>query len=330
MAAVFFCWSAQAQIDGTQPGEPIHPFYARDLTPFSSIFGIPGTEGAWLTPMYRHEIALQTDLTSQYIKKTEAQEALLIDLESYHGLLWYRYGWSQWLEIGSDVPIHGYGGGFMDDVILKFHNWFGLPQGGRNTAPVNAIDVAYLRQNRQYVSVQRGQFGLGDIRLTLAARIFHEQTSQRTLSLRAYLKLPTGDSAALMGSGAVDVAAGLYYQERHLTSRRFWDWYFSVGVVALGPSELFSAIQQEQIFYAGLGFGVQMFAGWRFKMQFDAHSPVLADSRIRLFSVSNGMLMTGFEWRVNKHTRWEWAVGEDLITRTTPDVGFYLRLNRSY
>lgn len=331
LVAGLFCWGAtQAQNGSLLPGEAVRPFYARDLTPFSLIFGIPGVEGAWLTPIFRHEIALQADLTSQYLTKTTAQESLLIDLESYHGLLWYRYGWSQRLEIGWDVPLHGYSGGFLDSAILNYHDWFNLPQGGRNAAPMNALNIAYLRQNHPSVIVRRAQYGLGDIRFTLAASILQDQASRRALSLRTYLKLPTGDSGALMGSGAVDAAVGLYYQQRHLTTRRFWDWYFSLGVVALGPSELFAAIQQEQILYTGLGFGVQIFAGWRFKMQFDVHSPVLADSSIRLFNVSNGMLMTGLEWRVNKHTRWEWAVGEDLITRTTPDVSFYLRFNRSY
>jgi len=55
-------------------------------------------------------------------------------------------GLGRGLEIGAEIPCVVVGGGFLDDFIVKYHDAFGFPQGGRDDAPRNRLLYLYQKQ----------------------------------------------------------------------------------------------------------------------------------------------------------------------------------------
>src|SRR3546814_14450901 len=79
-----------------------------------------------------YRIAL--DWTNEYVVDQSGGEDLLLDGESLRLGLNGRIRHGQWL-FGAELPLLFTGGGSLDGLIENWHDWFGLPNGGREQRP---------------------------------------------------------------------------------------------------------------------------------------------------------------------------------------------------
>ena len=123
----------------------ITPFHTVNQSPLVQIFGLPAETGGTITAPGRVSVSLTQDVASDYAVSSNSREQISLDGESYRWTLAARYGLGDRFEAGVEIPYILYGGGFLDDFVIDWHNTFNLPQGGRDTAPKNRLGFRYSK-----------------------------------------------------------------------------------------------------------------------------------------------------------------------------------------
>lgn len=135
----------------------------------------------------------------------------------------YRMGWQKNRELWFSGALLNRGGGFLDPIIDWWHrNILGWTDKIRDITPYGGSTIL-LDGEYQFGSAA----GLGDVTVGLT------QTLNPRLSASVALKLPTGDAARLMGSGAPDLGVSVDY--RFPIARKF-SGHAQVGVVLQGKA----------------------------------------------------------------------------------------------
>jgi hypothetical protein len=108
----------------------VTPFYTFNQSPFVQIYGLPAAESSIIQQPGHILSLLSLDLASNSATNHTNRESILLDGESDRLTLALRYGMSDKLEIGANLPFIGYNGGVFDGFIERMHSFLGLPQGG--------------------------------------------------------------------------------------------------------------------------------------------------------------------------------------------------------
>lgn len=310
----------------------ITPFRTVNQSPLAQLFGLPAESAAGLTPSGRLRFSLTQDVASNYTVSRTANEQITLDGESYRWTLAARYGIGDRFEIGADVPYLLYGGGFLDGFVIDWHNAFGLPQGGRDTASKNKLNISYLKNGVQKLSMNRSGSGIGDISLQAAMKLYDvlDSGSHDALALRTSLKLPSGDSGSLRGSGSTDFTLSLCGSLNNFTEWGSLGLYGSLGGMAMTKGDVLRDQQNNLAGFAtaGVGWGP---AQWiSFKLQLNGHTPLYHGSSLDELSRSSLMLVIGGALRFPGNYLLDIGVSEDVAVATAPDVAFHLGLSRQF
>lgn len=298
------------------------PFYTFSKGPLAQLYGLPAAEGGVLLAPGARSTALSVDLTSHHVYRNSANETLFFDGESYRTTLVFRQGLARGYEWGFDLPYTAHEGGFLDHTIYEWHDFFGLPQGGRGSVPNNQLQFQYVRNGIVLLDLKQATSGVGDLRLHGARRLGTHS------ALRATLKLPTGDSRELLGSGAADLALWLSGEG---TATGASVWYFgTAGALALGSGDILPDQQHRLVAFGSAGAAWSP-AGWpTFQLQLDGHTPFYRDTTLVPLGASSLSIVFGGRAKIGARTHLDLGVSEDLLLATAPDVTFHLRLSSCY
>ena len=320
----------------------VPPAFAADMeiTPFRTvnqgalvqIFGFPAESSATITPAGHTHVTLTQDMASSYVTAGSVRESLILDGESCRWTLAACYGIGERFEVGVSLLYILSGGGFLDSFINDWHTTFNLPQGGRDAAPSNRIRYGYRKDGIQRLLMERAGSGMGDISLTGGMRLYdlRDETVHDSLALRASLKLPTGDSGSLRGSGSSDVTLSLCGGMNNFTEWGALGLFGSLGAMALTNGDLLPGQQNNLVGFGtvGLGWGP---AEWiSFKIQLNAHTPLYRDSSLHEISGSSLMLVSGGTLKLSGAYLLDIGISEDVAVGTAPDVAFHLGLSRRF
>ena len=289
------------------------PFRTRNLSPLISIFGLPSWEPPVTEPA--GELALVGEMGSHFRLAQRGDEQLILDGETWRTSLYYRRRIAQVWSLGFELPLYRHSGGVLDDLIDAWHSFFQLPDGNRNRRPEDRIEFNYADGNGGRVSLNESVSALGDVQLSFGRAVNGEDG----LFLRGVIKLPTGDPDNLTGSGGVDVTVTLFK-----ASNRTWrghpaGFYWGVGAATLGEPDLFAERSRHWGALALLGGSWQPFPKLGMKVQADFNSP-LYDSALDELGRAAGQVSLGGWWKPADGRVLEFAIIEDLIVRSSPDV----------
>ncbi len=304
------------------------PFTTSNMNPFTQIHGIPTTRSANLVGEKKFELQLQTDFANSFTDNREGTEFIAIDGETRKATLGLRYGFSDRWEAGADIPYVRHTGGSLDNFIENWHDWFGLPEGGRKEVPQDLLRYYYENAGQVLVNQTRSAGGIGDVRLHLGYRLNPDSTTNRVWSVRAGVKLPTGDADDLLGTDSTDVFASLHLSDPDLLSNPNLYFHGSLGVTALGDSELLPDQVED---YAVFGSSNITWAVGKvsLKAQLDFHS-ALYDSDVKELGDFAMQLVLGGSLHLGQKAVLDISVAEDVITDTSPDVVFQLGLRSNF
>lgn len=310
----------------------ITPFRTVNQSPLVQIFGLPAESNAGITPTGRFGFSLTQDVGSEYTVSQTANERITLDGESYRWTLATRYGINDRFEAGVDIPYVLYGGGFLDSFIVDWHKAFGLPQGGRDSAPKNRLLYSYQKNGIQKLKMDHADSGIGDISLTSGMKLYDaaDEGFRDSLALRGTIKLPTGDSGSLRGSGSTDFALSLCGSMNNYTEWGSLGLFASLGGMAMTRGDVLSDQQNNLVGFgtAGLGWGP---AAWiSFKLQLNAHTPLYHGSSLDELSTSSLMLVMGGSLGFPGGYLLDIGVSEDLAVTTAPDVAFHMGLSKQF
>ena len=310
----------------------IIPFDSANQNPLVQIYGLPGAGNALLLPEGRTEVGLNAVVSSNYAVDDYPREYIILDGETTRFTLMARHGLLPRLEVGVKIPYISHGGGFLDSFIEDFHSAFGLPQGGRDQAPRNRLLYRYQRNGADKVRVDNSGSGIGDIALTTAFQLYQKGGETRQgLALNLGLKLPTGDSDQLRGSGGTDIALWISGKtEGMLASGSTWGAYGSVGALYMSEGNVLPEQQKSWAGFGTLGLGWAPLSWLVLKAQADGHTPFFSDSDLDEIAVNALQLIAGGTIGFSEKTTLDIGISEDLNGKTSPDVGFYLTLRTRF
>ena len=310
----------------------ITPFRTVNQSPLVQIFGMPSETSATVAMAGRTRISLTQDIASNYTVASNSSERIHLDGESYRWTLAARYGLTDRVEIGLDVPYLLSGGGFLDGFIIDWHKTFSLPQGGRDSAPKNKLQYNYTKNGRQVLNMDRSGSGIGDISLAGALKLYDikDGESHDSIVLRTAVKLPSGDSAQLRGSGSTDFAVYLCGSMNNFTEWGSLGLFGSVGGMAMTKGNVLPDQQKKLAGFGSAGFGWGPTDWISFKFQLNANTPLYSGSSLAELSKSSLMLVVGGALKLPGTYLLDIGVSEDLAVATAPDVAFHLGLSKQF
>jgi hypothetical protein len=310
----------------------ITPFRTVSQRPLVMIFGLPAESSAVNVPAGHSAFSFTQDIGSEYTVSETRHEQITLDGESYRWTLSARYGISDRFEAGIDIPYMLYGSGFLDGFIVDWHNAFSLPQGGRDTGPKNRLNYSYFKDGVQKLDMSHAGSGIGDIVLNGGVKLYDAGDSgfHDNLALRTTLKLPTGDSSSLRGSGSTDLSLTLCGGMNNFTEWGSLGLFGSAGALVMTRGDVLPDQQNRLVGFGtfGLGWGP---AEWiSFKLQLNGHTAFYHDSSLIELSSNSLMLVVGGALKLPDDYLLDIGVSEDVAVATAPDVAFHLGLSRRF
>lgn len=252
-----------------------------------------------------------------------ASERIVLDGESYRTTLTVSRGLRPGLALTATVPLVAHSSGFMDGFIIDWHDLWGLSNERRDEFGENELDFSYFSKGAEQLALREPARGLGDVRLDLDWQLRAAKPGDRSLVVRGGVKLPTGSSDRLLGSGGTDLSLQLLSSDHRTLQAWNISLAWSLGALRLGGSDVLDRMREDLVGLASAGLRWRMTRRFELGMQVDMHTAVY-ESELRALGQGSIQLSTGVGMRLRRGGRVELAMTQNLRTDTTPDFGLYL------
>jgi len=299
------------------------PFAIRNQAPWARLFGLPAVQSAAIAAPGQQRFSTVLNISNNFTSSSSGSERVNIDGETYETALFYQRGLSESLALEIYVPYVVHGGGFADNLIEDWHDWLGLDDDGRPDVPRNQLNYS-ATLGGETVAIDGNEQGLGDIQLGLAWRLLDQP--QQQLTLRSQLKLPTGSSSKLIGSGGTDLSLSLNYLHSHLFSTNNLFFAGSAGMLFMEDGDVLPDNQENLVGFGSITLGWNATKTITFKAQLDGHS-AFYDSALKELGDTSVQATLGGSLALSPTTRLDLAVVEDIAVNTAPDVTFFIGLS---
>ncbi|MEN8822290.1 MAG: DUF3187 family protein [Abyssibacter sp.] len=267
---------------------------------------------------------LDVDWTSEYTADSSGaagmpgSEAIVLDAETVQVGLRGALNLGGWL-LEADLPYVTHSGGGLDSFIDDWHDWTGLPTGGREQAPRDRLLIRYERDGQAIINLQQATGGLGDVQLAVARPV--GQTV-----VRMAVKLPTGDAAKLTGSGGLGGSMTVDFRG---PSGRWWGTWGGVGALVMSDGDLLPRQQRRWAGVGSLGLGLRLHERLEAKVELYGHTPLYQDSALGQLARGALVITTGGAIRLSNTTSLDFAVAENPVAKSAPDVSFHFALRHA-
>ena len=245
----------------------------------------------------------------------------MLDGETDRATFIYRQGLGREMQISIVIPYIKHYGGELDSFINNWHDAFGMPEGGRDQVPNNQFHYFYSRDGQTRLDLQNSGSGMGDIRVQGAWQM--RQSVSEASALEFSVKLPTGDSTNLYGSGAMDLAMWYKKEDQQEFFGLRGGSFYSLGALYLGKGGVLSDLSRQLVGFGGLGAGVYITDNLLFISQLDINTPFYFSDLVELGSHAMQLTLGG-SIVLSKRGRINLGVAEDLVIDASPDVTFHV------
>lgn len=293
------------------------PFYSFDQGPLVQLFGLPALGPARVVPQQVTEIGISLAAANNFSFDETARERAALDGETWRTTLLVRRGVAGGFELGIDLPFVRHGGGSLDSLVTNWHDFFGLPQNNRDTAPANRLAYRYERNGVVELNLTEPVSGIGDLRLAAAHQLAAPFPGD--LALRASLKLPSGDSAKLLGSGGTDLALWLSGGCGASCAGQ-WGWWGGGGLLIAGQGEVLADQQNHVIGFGSGGLAYQLVPAVTLKVQFDGHTDFFRHTDLPQLGAASVQVVMGGTVLLSARYALDLSVSEELVHNTAADV----------
>ena len=139
------------------------------------------------------------------------------------------------------------------------------------------------------------------------------------------IKLPTGDSDRLTGSGAADVSLGVAGDYRDVFDSSRWSGFYRAHAILVGEPNRLADRARPVIGVLAGGLSAKLGPRVELTAQGTLRSAAY-DSSLRMLGEPSLLLEIGGTILVSERLRLAIAVGEDIYVESAPDVSFALSL----
>lgn len=310
----------------------ITPFMVTNQSPLAHIYGIPSNSQSFVTQKGKYSTSISLDIASSSTSGRNEYEEIWLDGEITRITTSIGYGFANGFEAGFNLPIINHGGGFLDQFIINWHDAFSLPQGERTSTPKNRLSYFYQKDDFQKLKMYQSGTYLGDVTTFAAMNLLDVKTdfSRASMALRGDLKLPTGDSSRLAGSGSLDLAISATASYNRYNRWGTMGIYGSSGLLTMTKGNVLPDQQNQLVFFGTVGAGLSPAKWISLKLQLNGHSPLYTGSKLTELNSSSLMLTSGGALKLADSYILDIAVSEDIAVATAPDVSFHLALSHQF
>ena len=275
-------------------------FPVRNFQPIQLLFlGMPGDRAA-VIPKGTLDVRIELAETSSVFRDTSAQNSASMHFETLRSGLFFRYGLTDRLELGMEIPaLHRYRG-FMEGVITATERATTGLAPARNALGKSGYVYDFKKNGQTLFSGGEGDTGLGDITLSGKYRLLAENAHRPAVSARVALKVPSGDEERFFGSGHADFGVGAAFEK---TLFEQWVAYgnvngiFTTGKVSgLSMKPAMSALAAVEYLWTG---------DFSLVAQFDYYSSPFHGTGSPILDRGVTEVAAGFNYRLRSHMLWQ-------------------------
>ncbi len=313
MAALIVLISARGAEAGS---EGFGPVPVRNFQPFQLlILGMPG-DRATVIEKRALDVRVEMASTSTVFREETGRVSATMKFETLRSGLFFRYGLTDRLEVGMEVPVLYRYRGFLGGVITATERATTGLSPARNALKGTGFAYNLSRDGQTLFSGGEGELGLGDITLSGKYQFLSQSRESPSVALRVAVKVPSGDDRRFFGSGHADAGLGLAV-EKAVAAR--WILYgnlngiFPTGKVAgLALDPAMSGIAAVEYLWS---------PAVSFVAQFDYYSSPFRNTGTRILDRGVTEATVGFNYRLRKNFLWQVYGIEnlDFITGSAAD-----------
>lgn len=290
---------------------PVRNFQALDQL----VLGMPGERAAVLR---RGDFDARLELanTATIARDSTEQAEVTMKFETVRAGLFLRYGLTDRLELGAEIPaLHRYDG-FMEGVILGVENAMTGIAPAREALRNTHYTFNVAKGGRTLFQGSEGATGLGDVSFFGKYQALRETSSLPALSVRVAVKAPTGDTGQVFGSGHPDAGFGLALEK---TVAPGWIVYANVNGVF--PTGRIAGLALQPVVSGLVAVEYLWSENLSFTAQFDYYSPPFHGTGTRVLDKGVTESVLGVSYRVLPSVLWQIYGVEnlDLITGSAAD-----------
>jgi hypothetical protein len=311
---------------------PSSPACLGGASPLLRLMGVPTYEPMPLLQDGASSARVSLELAN-HANRSESQdslESIELDGETYYLDFELRYGLSDRLTVGIDVPVIRHSTGFLDNSIEQWHRFIGLPDGDR-TGPPNQLDMRYSSNSQQLFNLQNPTTGIGDIRIK-SFWLLRPGTNDQDVSLvlAASIELPTGNVDHLQGNGAVDVSVGLDVSGIRPFGLESLRLSTSAGITWPGRGELLEQLRKPRIVFAGADLVWHWRPRWGIAAVIRGQSAAFDSELDELGRGAVQIALVALYENPGRDLNVEFAVVEDPVTDGAPEFSLYFGVTKTY
>ena len=276
---------------------------------------------------YVNDVNYANNDMSQYAetKRRYIKDNITRDYESWVAEFGLAYNIFKQLQVGMDMRVFSYYGGYMDSMIEAFHNFFGFPNGKREFFSQNQVYINIPNDNGITMFLDKPATSFGDI--DLWCKWTFMETKSISLAILGAFKAPTGRLSALSGSDYPDAATGLLLDFR---AARYITFFTQAGAVFPFNNKSYTMFNG----MAGLEIHPWKFLSFNMQMNIKT-SPISNDNwnsrhgtYFKDYSLPQTNLLVGVVMRY-KDFRWQFYFEEDTFTYQGADITFNISFSHT-
>ena len=301
--------------------DSIHePLWVENLSPMAASLAIPSQRSADIREGL--SVTLHSDIATHFVSQSRSDETVFFDGETQRHSLGLRWGISSDWELSAVVPFTRHGGGFTDGYVNRWHDFFGMPDGGRSEVPEDQLRYEFTSTQIDR-TLSESSSGLGDVTLELA--FMGERQRDLQIAYAVGYKASTGDSNDWTGSGSSDLYGVARFSGAHRSELPLY-WHGQLGVTSVGDSSLLGPEQQDWVWFGGFAAEWHFNERWALIGQIDSHSALL-DSSLDALGEPAAMLSLGLRRQLNRKWAIDVSFAEDIVVESAPDIIFQASLH---
>jgi uncharacterized protein DUF3187 len=296
--------------------EGFGPFPVRNFQAFQQmVLSLPGDRAAVVKPGTL-DVRLELAETASVYNENTPQTSVNVKFETLRSGLFLRYGATDKLELGLEVPVLYRYEGFMNGAITTTERATTGLNPARDALQNSNFLFNVSRNGQTIMNGGPGALGLGDTILMSKYQFLMEGAAMPAVSLRGAVKLPTGNQADFFGSGSPDFGLGLAVEK--LVAGRWILYANMTGVVPTGTIAGFGL----QPTFSGLAAIEYLWSeNLSLTTHFDYYSSPFYGTGANAFDQGVTESVLGFSYRVAPHFLWQVYGVEnlDFITGSAAD-----------
>ncbi|MCI1277955.1 MAG: DUF3187 family protein [Nitrospira sp.] len=319
MRQVIYCFFVVMSLCGlpfSAGAEGFGPFPVRNFQALDQlVLAMPGERAAVLKKG-DFDVRLEVANTASIARDQEEQADVSMKFETVRTGLFLRYGLTDRLEIGAEIPVYHRYGGFMEGPIV------GVERGTTGVSPPRKAlqDVGYAfnlaNGGRTLFRGTEGATGLGDISFYGKYQILKETSIAPALSVRVGGKAPTGDTDQVFGSGHPDVGIGLALDKKFAER-----WILYANLNGVFPMGRIAGLGLQPVMSGLVAVEYLWTEKFSITAQFDYYSPPFHGTGTRVLDKGVTESVLGVSYRVLPGLLWQLYGVEnlDFITGSAAD-----------